>query len=220
LELSVCWGLPITVVTLPELSIFVVHRWLAEQGVLRDVSHTDRPLRACLAAIRGVGFVFLNGTDSDVERRFSLAHEIAHFIIDYERPRSDAMAVFGEGILPVLNGDRPPTVDERLGGALRGVRLGNFDHLLDRDADGAVGSLRVLQAEDDADRLALELLAPRAEVLSRMKHEGCSSHQEVLQQFANLLSGDFGLPRAVAVQYARLLSASATKKKTFREWIG
>jgi Zn-dependent peptidase ImmA (M78 family) len=36
----------------------------------------------------GHGFISLDGSDADDERRFSLAHELAHFLLDYQDPRN------------------------------------------------------------------------------------------------------------------------------------
>ncbi len=220
LEHSVCWGHAVTVLTLADLKLSAVHAWLADRGVLRDSVRRDRPLHACLAAIRGQGFIFLNGTDSENQRRFSLAHEIAHFILDYELPRQRAVAFFGDSIVEVLDGDRNPTVEERLAGSLRSVGLGNFDHLIDRDADGIARSIRVVEAEDNADRLALELLAPRRDVMLELGKHRQAGEEITPREIAGILIRLFGLPDEVALQYGRVISASQIEKRSFRDWIG
>lgn len=217
LEHSVCWGHAVTVLTLADLKLSAVHSWLADRGILRDSVRRDRPLRACLAAINGQGFIFLNGTDPEDQRRFSLAHEIAHFILEYEMPRKRAIAFFGDSIIEVLDGERKPTVEERLAGSLRSVTLGNFDHLMDRDADGVARSIRVIEAEDNADRLALELLAPRKEVMLKLRRHRKNS---TLQEIADVLIKSYGLPIDIALQYARVLSAKQVRQRSFRDWIG
>jgi len=220
LEHSVCWGYPVVILTLPDLTLAAVHSWLSERGILRDSIRRDRPLHACLAAIRGQGFIFLNGTDSEEQRRFSLAHEIAHFILDYNRPRKQAIEFFGQSIIDVLDGERPPSVEERLAGTLRSLNLGNFDHLIDRDEKGSVSSMRVLDAEDNADRLALELLAPRRDVVKLMKEYKQKSQTVCLHTTQTLLTERYGLPATVATQYARFLLAKLTPQLSFRDWLG
>ena len=220
LENSVCWGHSVTVSTLPKLNLASVHDWLAKRGILRDSMPRNRPLHACLAAIRGQGFIFLNGTDPENEKRFSLAHEIAHFILDYELPRKNAIDFFGASIVDVLNGDRAPTIDERLAGTLRTLSLGNFDHLMHRDNSGLARSIRVIEAEDNADRLGLELLAPRADVMSHLKTNGNTGVTPALKEIVSLLTDIYALPDEVAEQYARFLSAKHLPKQSFRDWIG
>jgi Zn-dependent peptidase ImmA (M78 family) len=116
-----------------------------------------------LIAQRGHAFIFIDGSLPDDELRFTLAHETAHFVHHYEGPRSSALEVLGSGIEVVLDGERPPTAQERLRGALRGVPIGVYQHMMDR-ADG-LPDRATSQLEAEADLIAFELLAPTNTVL-------------------------------------------------------
>jgi len=83
LERAIAWALPLTLVKLPHLNIRNLRVWLDQFDIPCMFSHLDRDLRACLVAKLGRGIIFLDGSDPDDERRFSLAHEVAHFILDY-----------------------------------------------------------------------------------------------------------------------------------------
>jgi hypothetical protein len=85
---------------------------------------------------------------------------------------------------------------------LAAVPLGFHLHLLSRDPEGGFPAETVLAAEEEADRLAYELLAPADEVLRRLV-----VHQE--QDLAELLRTDFGLPAAHAARYRDILSPVA-----------
>src|SRR5260370_32213716 len=93
---------PLSVKFLPGLSVQRVRTWLGNLGVCCAVPDGDRALRACLFARDSCGFVFLDAADSEAEHRFSLAHEIGHFLRHYLQPRGRAVAHFGEGILDPL----------------------------------------------------------------------------------------------------------------------
>jgi hypothetical protein len=95
-------ALPVAVVLLPKLRLSAVDKWLVRQGMTCGLSIRDRALRACLVARYGHGLVFIDGTDPSDEQRFSLAHELAHFIRDYWRPRALAVERLGAGVLEVL----------------------------------------------------------------------------------------------------------------------
>src|SRR5205085_3975397 len=112
----------------------------------------DRPLRGCLLACDGAGFIFLDAADPPAERTFSLAHELAHFLRDYWRPRQRAFAALGGSVREVFDGGRAPRREERLHALLRGVSLGPHVHLMARD--GGTPPPEVAAAESDADRLA------------------------------------------------------------------
>jgi hypothetical protein len=184
----------LTVKDLPGLSVRCVERYLADLGAGRPCGEPDRRLRACLAAWRGAGFIFLDAADPAEERTFSLAHELAHFLRDYHQPRERAATALGPGVRAVLDGARPVRPGERLHALLRGVAVGPHVHLMARDGCGALPA--VAAAERAADRLAWELLAPAAEVRRRLGAGPAG---------AAALRDDFGLPAGVAAAYAREL---------------
>jgi hypothetical protein len=188
-------ALPLSVIDEPSLSVAAVSRWFAATGIRVPLDEPDRPLRGCLVAWRGVGFAFVEALDDAAERRFSLAHELGHFLRDYWHPRETAVARLGTRVVEVLDGHRPPTRDERLHAILRNVPVGPFTHLLRRDESGRPLSLAERQAESAADRLAFELLAPVA-ALGDIGRPA---------KLVERLVCEFGLPRAPAGRYAALL---------------
>jgi hypothetical protein len=185
-------GFPLTVEVRPGLSLGAVRDWLCRRGGrwawASLAGAAGRALRACLAAWRGGGVIFLEAGDDTAEQRFSLAHEVAHFLRDYLWPRREAERALGPGVLEVLDG-RPPRREERLGAVLRNVPLGFHAHLLARDPGGPEA-----EAERGADRLAYELLAPAEAVLG-----------EASAGLEGRLRERYGLPAAQAARYARLL---------------
>jgi Zn-dependent peptidase ImmA (M78 family) len=185
-------ALDLTVTPLPALRLSSALAWLAERGLVVSACLADRRLRGLLVAARGVGFIFLDAEDDEAERRFSLAHELAHFLRDYRRPRRAAVRRLGAAALEVLDGARPPRPDERLHALLGGVRIGCHAHLLARTEDGPVGAEAV--AEDTADRLAWELLAPADAVLAE-----AGADRAALER---LLAERYGLPPREAERYA------------------
>jgi hypothetical protein len=188
-------ALPFSAVEMNGVSVEAVRRWFTQLGIPVPLDEPDRPLRACLVAWRGVGFAFIDGLDDPAEKAFSLAHELAHFLRDYLRPREVAVERLGRSALEVLDGLRPPTGEERLHAVLRNVPLGPFTHLLRRDDSGRPLTPAEREAEEAADRLAFELLAP-AEALGELE-----SHEAVAERLVR----DFGLPPAPAAVYAALL---------------
>jgi hypothetical protein len=184
----------VTVKEKPSLSIDVVENYLAHQGIHWRCGEADRPLHACLVAIDGAGWIFLDAGDEPRERNYSLAHELAHFLRHYWQPRQRAVAALGPGIVEVLDGRRIARAGERLHGLLRGVSVGEYVHLMAR------GEVRVApaveRAEHEADCLAWELLAPAGEVLARLGEKGGFDEAEALLEQA------FGLPSGAARSYA------------------
>ncbi len=199
LDFAILIGLPLAVVELPELSVAAVAQWLTAHKVELMLTGPDRRIRACLVALGGVGLVFVDAGDDDTQRRVSLAHEAGHFIVEYLMPRRDVVHRRPE-LLPVLDGERPPTAQERISAVLGDVAIGVHTHLLDRDGHGGQ---RVDAAEWRARRVALELLAPQAAVEQRMRDHGLL-HADAVRK---LLIDDFGLPVSLAADYASQLTA-------------
>lgn len=219
LESAVSWALPLALVKRSPLEISTLNTWLSMRGVRAPFPICNRRLRACLIAKAGRGMVFLDGSDPENEQRFSLAHEIAHFLCDYLHPRENALAALGDGIRAVLDGERPPTPEEQLSSILRGVEVGTFTHLMARSPSGL--RLETLEAEDRADRLALELLAPRGAVLNRLKAQNIRWRTtSAVRTASQMLKREFGLPAAVAETYGRMLVLSQRCARSFREWLG
>lgn len=190
--------LPMDAVFMDGVSVARIRAWFERIGHPVPLSEPDRPLRACLIAWRGAGFAFIDARDDAAEQRFSLAHELAHFLRDYLRPRAMVAERLGKATLEVLDGDRPPTPDERLHALLRNVTVGPFAHLLRRDDSGRPLTPAERDAEGAADRLAFELLAPFAEV----------SELERAELVGQLVDA-FGLPPAQARAYAAVLMPPA-----------
>lgn len=179
----------------PGLRVTTVCHWLAQRGIRVAFGGPDRPLRGCLYAHAGTGFAFVDATDDEAERRFTLAHELAHFLRDYWQPRETALARLGPAIREVLDGVRTATPDERLHAVLRNVPVGPFAHLMHRDDLGrpAYGCER--DAEAAADRLAFELLAPAA-TLGEV-----GTRPALLDRLISI----YGLPPDPAARYAAVL---------------
>jgi len=78
----------------------------------------------------------------------------------------------------------------------------------------------ILQIEDKADQLALELLAPLAaaiaSVRSKVSAQDASSHDVVV----SLLQAGYGLPLGIARVYARAVLNAVRSGRSFRQWLG
>lgn len=192
---------PISIILMPELQISRVRAWLRRQGCASDIIVDDRPLSACLFAHSGIGFIFVDGSDHEREQRYSIAHELAHFLLDYRAPRQDAVARLGQDILDVLDGLRPPCVEERAVALLTGTRARTHVHLLGR-AEEEAAAAAIDFAEARADALALELLAPWADVTMQIaKHSIGVDRDDIVR----LLADRYGLPIVPARRYAARL---------------
>jgi IrrE N-terminal-like domain len=202
LRRAVARALPVSLVLLPRLRLDGVRAWLHDNGIACRCGEEDRPLRACLVAVYGHGVIFLDGADAADEQRFSLAHEVGHFLRHYRQPRQLACRRLGKQMEAVLDGQRPPTVQERVHSLLKNVPLGLHLHLMQRGPRREVQSATVMRAEEEADRMAYELLAPAVDVLAQT---GTARGDAGQARLVEMLQTVFGLPQQQAVDYGRLL---------------
>jgi hypothetical protein len=198
---SITGAFPLAVLARPSLSIESVREYLHRRRISFPVEGVDGPLRACLIARGGGGFIFLDADNEAAEQLFSLAHELAHFLRHYWQLRRQASENLGAEILEVFDGCRPPSHNERLDALLAAVSLGSHTHLMRRDARRrATGAIAIV--EEEADRLAYELVAPARAVALLV---GDSPPDQARVRAAAELSQFFGLPSAQAEDYASLL---------------
>lgn len=192
LEPPAAFAVPLAVIERPGLRVSAVVDHLRGKRVPVSFAEPDRPLCAALYCWRGAGYVYLDAGDPPDERRFSFAHELAHYLRDYADPRREVERAVGAAALEVLDGLRPPTTNERLQAVLRHRPLTPHCHFMSRDPAGRRGGEDERRAEAAADRLAFELLAP-AEVFRD------ATDPAVVE---SRLIAEFGLPVSVAREYA------------------
>ena len=219
LSIIISRSFPLSVIMLPLLRVSRVESWFQKQGIPFNFLCQDRSLCGCIIAVRGFGFIFADSSDTDNERRYTIAHEVAHFLLDYLYPRQKVLHLFGESIRPMLDGERTPTRTETLDALLSSVKLGTYTDLMPRSNKGDIDQAYILPAEEKADRLALELLAPAYRVLSQVALQDPKTIYESNHITVQVLTSVYGLPPTVAKKYSAYLLRNHTQK-TMVEWFG
>jgi hypothetical protein len=201
--------LPLTVVPLPALTPRKGLEWLvSHKRAHGGLEGTNELKHGFTVAHAGMGVLFLNSTDPPDEQRFTLAHEVAHFVLDHLQPWRRALLARGESILPVLNGKQEPTVAEQLFSVFERIPYRTQSNFMDRNDKGKPRTGQVMESEQRADRLAFELLAPRQELLPLLNHGG-------RKELEACLISRFGLPVKEARTYARWLLVERPSRRPF-----
>jgi hypothetical protein len=169
IEQAIALKLPVTVVKLPVVTVLAVGEWLRGHQRTPALPAYPRDLMGCLFAHGGHGFIFVCGADEADEQRFTLAHDTAHFLVDYWWPRRLVLRELGPSVIDVLDGKRIARPEEKAAAILGHVRLGAHWHLLPRPGYCPESDPRVAPAEERADDLGLELVAPRSHVLRLLR---------------------------------------------------
>jgi|SRR5215213_630669 len=206
-------ALPVKLTKLPHLKLQTIESWLGRRGASFSFNCRSRAVRGCLVAYGGQGFIFIDETDSEDERRFTIAHEIGHFLIDYLLVRETAISKFGDRIVEVFDGLRQPSLAEKVHALLAGASLGVYTNLVERDETSGQD---LWEIEDSADRIALDLLAPPEDVLSQSDTSPLRFQQR-LEGMTSVLKERFGLPVSVAGPYACSLLESVGRGQSWVE---
>lgn len=221
IEGSIAMALPVTIVSLPRLTVSQIEDWLRERQIRCPINVSDRRLSACVVAQGGQGVIFVDGADAEDERRFSVAHDVGHFLADYWLPRQSALHRMGERIRPVLDGLRPPTAEERVHGLVIGLPLPAFSNLMERDKDGLADTRHTISREDVADQVALELLAPRRDFECLCKESRIDRHApDAVEQTTKLAVAAFGLPERIATRVAERHTMRTQFLQSVRQILG
>jgi hypothetical protein len=220
IESAIAWSLPLFIVRVPNLWVHDVESYLRQRQSPAVIGAADRRLHGCIIAMRGKGFIAVDGTDSPNEIRFTIAHEVAHFLLDYQEVRLRAVEKLGSGIEEVLDGQRPPRPEERVDGLLANSPIGLYTHFMHRDDAGVAGSA-ILEVESRADRLAFELVAPEGQVWRGLPRAVADrTYGKRVEALRRRLTRHFGLSRAAAQRYAVILCRSRFGGASVREWLG
>jgi hypothetical protein len=219
LERAVAWAAPLGILRIPNLWVGDIKACLTQRQLPFFIGVEDRPLHGCVCAYGGRGLIFVNGTDEPAEARFTVAHELAHYLLDYERPRRSAIEKLGSDITAVLDGLRPIKREERVDALLAGVRIGFYSHFMHRENDQCVTD--VADSETRADRLALELLAPEDQVRDALPRGFFRKpYTKRTGSVRRILKMRFDLPTSVAHGYAAHLCRDWFHRPSAREWLG
>ncbi len=163
----------------------------------------ERRIHGCLAVNRHGATILVEKSDDEAQKRFTIAHECAHFILAVRAHQEHAACRLGYDVSDVLHGRQEATPTARIDAHLSNVHLKPLAHVMDRTATGRYSCARVHQAECLADDLAAEILAPRAELRAAIASLGRLSFAASLSAAQRIAARQFGLPQAMATWHAQ-----------------
>jgi hypothetical protein len=215
LDRAIVTTTPVWIVRLDGLCPDAAQHWLRRRGLTLPLTIPERRLHGCILAYCGQAVIFVEAGLSASLDRVIVAHEFAHYLAQYERPRLQAIRRLGAAILPLLDGHRPARTNEKLAAALSGVPLGAHVHFMERTFDPRL-LRRTAQVEREANELACELLAPRQDVVAAMAGAATSE----AGAWETVLCERFGLAQPWAAAYALRLRRWARRRRSFSDLLG
>lgn len=208
LEQAILLTEPIAVIKLNKLNLLEISKYFTARGNSISCPLDNKELYGFILSHNGYTYIFLNGTESVQEQRFTLAHEFAHYLSDYKLPRQSIIEKCGVSIIEALNNKRHFTTEEKLLALVQGYSLKAFTYLLDASATSAFERLHVWKAENKADELAMEILAPYTHILQDINRDSIVKSFSSLQQYLpKLLQVKYGFTINLARLYGKSLAA-------------
>ena len=180
----------------------------------------ERELHGCIAVGPRGAMILVEMRDDEAQRRFTIAHEVAHYILEVHRHHRRAAQKMGLYYVDILYGSREAAPSERIDAWLNNVRSSAITHFMDRDPNGRYGCGTTLEAECVADRLAIEILAPRAEMVRDALDYGKLPFRDLSDAVRQIAEQRFGLPGAVAAPHANRIAWSLTRGPSTAERFG
>jgi hypothetical protein len=205
--------LSVVIVNVPGLNMSKARNWLLLRGLPDIIGYNDvddRIMHGFIVSERGTGLIFVNSDDSPLERRFTVAHEVGHFIMDHLLPRQLAVSKLGRRAEEVLNSDSVADNPLLVEALVRSVDIVRRPFSIEKEGDGSFRSWQNYNAENGADGLALELLAPAAEVVLAAAGGKKLSYSACLEQCLSILEDRYSLPPSIAGPYAAKLAYNVT----------
>jgi Zn-dependent peptidase ImmA (M78 family) len=204
LSTSIRESFRIAIHSIPELHIARIAATVQRLHLPFESTTLDRysALAGFLYAYHGGGIIFIEANDREDRRKFSLAHELGHFINDYYRPVY--LKYESSNTIPLFQEEQTVQVHQVVSARCtkRDIFGGDEPEMLEVKSPDTRTLLDSLQREQKekykeikANSFAAELLMPMEEC-KRVEHENPGASQEELTE---ALMKRFGVSRAAAV---------------------
>ncbi len=194
-------ALPVSVMEIADLTTSTAADYFELPQDEHIPSAGERNLHGCIAVRPRGATILVEIHDEDAQKRFTIAHEVAHYIIEVHRHQERAARMMDDGYVEVLYGSRKATPNERIDACLYNVRSSPITHFMDRTPSGEYGCGQTLRAECAADLLATEILAPRATLMDSLSPHRRLPFRQLVDTAIHLSEHRFGLPSAIAESY-------------------
>ena len=216
--------LPLQVIEIAGLDLEKIRQWLRHRNLvdtIDDIEAGNRTVHGFILTQRGSGLIFVDSEDLEAEQRFTIAHEVSHFLIDHKIPRQKIISRFGDRLEKIMDGELPLKRSDELFALIKGADIHQRTRSIENDGDGSFRSWINFIAENEADGLALELLAPQQAVVSEiLSGKKSLPHQVFTVRCRKLLEQRYGLPTHVAQQYAAELAYFVTNGTSLLRKLG
>ena len=206
-------SLNVQLIRMPQLSPKNITSWLSDHDMNIPLENNERNLHGALIIQNGAVLMFIDTTENDTRQRYTLAHQVSHFLLDYQMPKERTIMTLGKEIAGVLKGNAEASVEQLVQSAFNGMTDKVYTLFIEKD--------EAIPSENPADSLALELLAPRYQIIHETAAKSILlSYAPFKRKCRELLIGKYRIPSEIAHKYASDLAGSVMNKSSFLSRLG
>lgn len=208
--------LNVQLIRMPQLCPIKINSWLNNQNIGIQIEDNGQNLHGALLIQNGTVLMFIDTTENTTWQRYTLAHQVSRFLLEYQMPRERAILSFGKEIAGVLKGKNDASVTELVQSAFNDVSNKTYTLLLEKKGDRVTTGEDPSLTDNPADFLALELLAPRYQIIQETASKSVFlSYAPFKRKCRELLIGKYRIPTEIAHKYACELAGSVTNGPSF-----
>jgi len=211
----------IDLIKIKNLSISKIEEWLIAIGLKDNFDIPDRRLHGVLIIKGDSVAMFIEDDENPIQQRFTVAHEVSHYLLDYQIPKEKAILALGKEIEDVLNGNLPANNTQLALSVIKGINIDPYSFLIEKTGNGSFEDWKNFNSENEADYLALELLAPRIRIINEtFSSTKRLSYSQFTRKSQEILIEKYRIPSDIARQYASQLAYSVTSGPSFLDKMG
>lgn len=208
-------------IRIPQLNPTKITSWLTSRKIDIPVENNDRSLDGALLIQNGTVIMFIDTAENDIRQRYTLAHQVSHFLLAYQMPKERAIIKLGKEIAAALKDDTEAPVTQLVQSALQGMTGAAYTLLIEKSEDAFPSDRLNLLPESPADTLALELLAPRYQIIQETASASARLRYSPFKRTCQeLLIDKYRIPLEIAHKYAKELASSVTSGPSFLSKFG
>lgn len=209
-------ALNVQLIRMPQLCPIKINSWLNSQHMDLQIENKGQNLHGALLIQNGTVLMFIDTTENATWQRYTLAHQVSRFLLEYQMPREQAILTLGKEIAGVLKGNDDASVTELVQSAFNDVSNKAYTLLIEKKENSAASYQEPSLTDNPADFLALELLAPRYQIIQETASKSVFlSYAGFKRKCRELLIGKYRIPTEIAHKYACELAGSVTNGPSF-----
>lgn len=214
-------SLNVHLIRMQQLNPTKIISWLASHNMDIPFESKATHLNGALLIKNDNVIMFIDAAENAVQQRYTLAHQVSHFLLNYQMPKERAIMTLGKEIAQVLSGNTEASVTQLVQSTVSNITGNVYTLLIEKWDESTSFDWELLRTKDPAVSLTLELLAPRYQIINETASVGARlRYSPFKRKCQELLIDKYRIPSEIAHKYASELAGSVTSGPSFLSKLG